>query len=77
MKTNDHVLWLILGLAIGASFTALSQSNHATAQGAEAGVYVLGNSASTNASVWRLNTMTGALEVCTYGGQCNAMPAPH
>jgi hypothetical protein len=66
MATNERIAWLASGLVVGAvivkALKAVSTSSVIPLR--------------PTASVWRLNTMTGALDVCVFGGQCTAMPAP-
>jgi len=78
MTTNERVTWLVSGIVVGAIIIGLWQPNHATAQSAQSGAWQLGVSASTNTTVWRLNTLTGALEACSFipRANCEAMPAP-
>lgn len=89
-QTRTQLLLLITGIAIGVVVTLLFQPSRATAQGVrERAMYQI-SPASHAALVWRVNTVTGRLELCVasnatgwiksgqvdLAGRCAAMPAP-
>jgi hypothetical protein len=84
MPNAQRVLWLAAGIAVGVAATLVTDPQHASAQRIrEIGGWVMeavpGSVPNAPSAAWRINTITGHLEVCEGAlkqPKCASMPAP-
>jgi hypothetical protein len=77
MKFNES-FWLASGIAIGMAVANFWHPSYAAAQNAQSGAWQLVIASAAIPTGWRINTLTGELEVCSLlgGPNCVPMPAP-
>lgn len=81
MLTKSNIVLMLAGIAVGAGIALVTKPESAVAQlSSQAGTWQLGVRNSEGLAVsWRLNTVTGAMEMCSAPGgtpNCLVMPRP-